>query len=141
MVKLTVVLDVKETPVCEHGPAVLFERSEVNGPLKKQFFACSATRNGTCTFKSYKCKSTSSNSDNGNDEYAMVGYGACIYARSTGKEGQIKVELIASRSRVAPLKRLSLPRLELCAALLGVKLYSNVSVALRMLAGSGLTRW
>ncbi|XP_058838147.1 rRNA N6-adenosine-methyltransferase ZCCHC4 isoform X1 [Topomyia yanbarensis] len=72
MVKLTVVLDVKETPVCEHGPAVLFERSEVNGPLKKQFFACSATRNGTCTFKSYKCKSTSSNSDNGNDEYAMV---------------------------------------------------------------------
>ncbi|XP_055614898.1 uncharacterized protein LOC129761208 [Toxorhynchites rutilus septentrionalis] len=61
-----------------------------------------------------------------------AGYGACIYARSTSKEGTTKIEIIASKSRVAPIKRLSLPRLELCAALLGAKLYARVSAALRM---------
>ncbi|XP_055623288.1 uncharacterized protein LOC129766713 [Toxorhynchites rutilus septentrionalis] len=67
-----------------------------------------------------------------------VGYGACLYTRSTGKEGQIKTELVAAKSRVAPLKRLSLPRLELCAALLGAKLYAKVSAALRM---EGIPCW
>ncbi|XP_058456570.1 uncharacterized protein LOC131433967 [Malaya genurostris] len=61
-----------------------------------------------------------------------VGYGACIYARSISLEGHVKVELIASKSRVAPLKRISLPRLELCSALLAAKLYSKISAALRM---------
>ncbi|XP_055645638.1 uncharacterized protein LOC129782531 [Toxorhynchites rutilus septentrionalis] len=67
-----------------------------------------------------------------------VGYGACLYTRLTGKEGQIKTELVAAKSRVAPLKRLSLPRLELCAALLGAKLYAKVSAALRM---EGIPCW
>ncbi|XP_055632814.1 uncharacterized protein LOC129773245 [Toxorhynchites rutilus septentrionalis] len=67
-----------------------------------------------------------------------VWYGACLYTRSTGKEGQIKTELVAAKSRVAPLKRLSLPRLELCAALLGAKLYAKVSAALRM---EGIPCW
>ncbi|XP_062713840.1 uncharacterized protein LOC134290678 [Aedes albopictus] len=61
-----------------------------------------------------------------------AGYGACIYARSTGMEGNVKIELIAAKSRVAPLKRITLPRLELCAALLGAKLYTKISTALRM---------
>ncbi|XP_062541543.1 uncharacterized protein LOC134209562 [Armigeres subalbatus] len=61
-----------------------------------------------------------------------AGYGACIYARSTNGEGEHILQLIASKSRVAPIKRLSLPRLELCAALLGAKLYARVSAALRM---------
>ncbi|XP_058817192.1 uncharacterized protein LOC131680498 [Topomyia yanbarensis] len=67
-----------------------------------------------------------------------VGYGACIYARSTGKDGHNKATLIISKSRVAPLKRLTLPRLELCAALLGAKLYARVSAALRM---EGIPCW
>ncbi|XP_055543581.1 uncharacterized protein LOC129729124 [Wyeomyia smithii] len=67
-----------------------------------------------------------------------VGYGACIYARSTGKDGQIKIELVAAKSRVAPLKRLSLPRLELCAAHLGARLYAKVTAALRL---EGIPCW
>lgn len=67
-----------------------------------------------------------------------LGYGACIYARSTSKDGQIKTELISSKSRVAPLKRISLPRLELCAALLGAKLYARVSAALGL---EGVSCW
>ncbi|XP_062540964.1 uncharacterized protein LOC134209006 [Armigeres subalbatus] len=34
-----------------------------------------------------------------------LAYGACIYARSTNKDGQTKTELISAKSRVAPLKR------------------------------------
>ncbi|XP_055634337.1 uncharacterized protein LOC129774599 [Toxorhynchites rutilus septentrionalis] len=68
-----------------------------------------------------------------------AGYGACIYARSsTSEDGKINIQLIASKSRVTPLKRLSLPRLELCAALLGAKLYAKVSAALGM---EGIPCW
>ncbi|XP_062539042.1 uncharacterized protein LOC134207338 [Armigeres subalbatus] len=61
-----------------------------------------------------------------------MAYGACIYARSTSKDGKINTELISAKSRVAPLKRISLPRLELCAALLGAKLYARIAAALEM---------
>jgi len=45
-------------------------------------------------------------------------YGACIYVRSSNAVDSHSVMLVCSKSRVAPLKGLSLPRLELCAALL-----------------------
>lgn len=54
-----------------------------------------------------------------------------MYAKSTGAEG-VKISLLASKSRVAPLKRVTLPRLELCAALLGAQLYDKVIKALDM---------
>jgi len=49
-------------------------------------------------------------------------YGACIYIRSTDFEDSHHTSLVCSRSRVSPLKNLSLPRLELCAALLSAQL-------------------
>ncbi|XP_015376264.1 PREDICTED: uncharacterized protein LOC107170613 [Diuraphis noxia] len=45
-------------------------------------------------------------------------YGACLYLRTTGVHKNIDVKLICAKSNVAPLKIVSLPRLELCAALL-----------------------
>ncbi|XP_018368508.1 PREDICTED: uncharacterized protein LOC108764668 [Trachymyrmex cornetzi] len=53
-------------------------------------------------------------------------YGACIYVRSKLSETQYKVNLLCAKSRVAPLKNLSLPRLELCAALLLAQLMHKV---------------
>ena len=50
-------------------------------------------------------------------------YGACLYIRSVDVVGNITTQLLCSKSRVAPLKRLSLPRLELCAAMLLADLY------------------
>ncbi|XP_040173686.1 uncharacterized protein LOC120906238 [Anopheles arabiensis] len=57
-------------------------------------------------------------------------YGACIYARCEGEGGQIRITLLSSKSRVAPLKRVTLPRLELCAAVLGVHLHHRVKKAM-----------
>jgi len=55
-----------------------------------------------------------------------VAYGACLYAVSTDRQGIIYSELICARSKVAPLKTMSLPRLELEAALLLARLYDTV---------------
>lgn len=49
------------------------------------------------------------------------GYGAVIYSK-TKINGEIKIELLTSKSRVAPVKVITIPRLELCAANLLVNL-------------------
>ena len=52
-------------------------------------------------------------------------YGACIYLRSTDMQGKHRTSLVCSKSRIAPLKSTTIPRLELCAALLLAKLYTT----------------
>ncbi|XP_049294150.1 uncharacterized protein LOC125769458 [Anopheles funestus] len=59
-------------------------------------------------------------------------YGACIYARCKNAEGEIRISLLASKSRVAPLKRVTLPRLELNAAVLGAHLQHRVQKAMQI---------
>jgi hypothetical protein len=49
-------------------------------------------------------------------------YGACIYIRSNNQEGKTTVKLLCAKSRVSPLKQVSLPRLELCGAVLLARL-------------------
>lgn len=57
-------------------------------------------------------------------------YGTCIYVRSIGSDGSITVQLLVSKNRVAPIKPTTIPRLELCAALLGARLFTKVLDAL-----------
>ncbi|XP_058827598.1 uncharacterized protein LOC131687522 [Topomyia yanbarensis] len=59
-------------------------------------------------------------------------YGACTYATSVDTQCNISVQLLASKSRVAPLKRVTLPMLELCAADLAAKLHSRIIQALQI---------
>ena len=41
-------------------------------------------------------------------------YGACLYLRSVNQQGEVTTKLLYSKSRVAPVKKITLPRLELC---------------------------
>ncbi|XP_061512577.1 uncharacterized protein LOC133393137 [Anopheles gambiae] len=59
-------------------------------------------------------------------------YGACVYARCENAAGEVRISLLASKSRVAPLKRVTLPRLELSAAVLGAHLHHRVKEAMQI---------
>lgn len=63
---------------------------------------------------------------------STVAYGACLYLRCVASDGSVTVRLITSKSRVAPLenleqkkKKMTIPRLELSAALLLSHLYEK----------------
>ncbi|GFS72408.1 integrase catalytic domain-containing protein [Trichonephila clavipes] len=45
-------------------------------------------------------------------------YGAALYLRCINTSGQISVRFLCSKSKVAPLKSITIPRLELCATVL-----------------------
>lgn len=49
-------------------------------------------------------------------------YGSVAYLRVTDEAGNVHVAFVLARSRVAPRKQQSIPRLELCAALVGAQL-------------------
>lgn len=74
------------------------------------------------------------------------GYAACVYVRSVNSNGDVKTRLLASKTKVAPLKPLSIPRLELMAAVLLSKLIlyikqnlKNINVNVTALTDSSVT--
>ncbi|GFU26173.1 integrase catalytic domain-containing protein [Trichonephila clavipes] len=72
---------------------------------------------------------------NGNSELHLFvnacksSYGACVYVRTVTPLG-VKIKLIRTRSSVAPLKTLIIPRLELMACCIGARLIHAVFAAL-----------
>lgn len=63
---------------------------------------------------------------------SLQAYSACIYLRSITERGKIVIHLIAAKSKVAPLKGMTVPRLELSGALLAVRLANVVRGSLRL---------
>lgn len=57
---------------------------------------------------------------------SSLAYGACIYLRSESQDS-ISSHLLCSKSRVAPLKTLTIPKLELSAALVLAELVANLA--------------
>ncbi|GFQ82556.1 integrase_H2C2 domain-containing protein [Trichonephila clavata] len=56
-------------------------------------------------------------------------YGAVVYIQAVSKTGDTRSQLLCSKSRVAPLKIMTIPRLKLAACLLLVKLTNKVLAA------------
>ncbi|CAG7720691.1 unnamed protein product [Allacma fusca] len=56
-------------------------------------------------------------------------YAAAIYIRTISRDGNVVVRLVASKSRVSPIKTTSIPRLELCATELLAHLMEAVVAA------------
>lgn len=59
-------------------------------------------------------------------------FGACLYLRSVTHDGEVHTHLFTSKSRVAPLKATTIPRLELCGALLLTELITGIQAELRL---------
>ncbi|XP_033122036.1 uncharacterized protein LOC117121051, partial [Anneissia japonica] len=54
------------------------------------------------------------------------GYGMCAYLKQEAQDGTIQVSLVLARSRVAPLKYVSIPRMELTAAVMAARLTDSI---------------
>ena len=63
---------------------------------------------------------------------SLKGYGSCVYIRHQLDETTFDVAFVAARSRVAPMKIVTLPRLELLACLLGARLLYFILTALHL---------
>ena len=59
-------------------------------------------------------------------------YGAAVYIRSTDAAGKVSTHLVFSKSRVAPTKTVSLPRLELLVAVINSRLLKFVAESLSL---------
>ena len=55
-----------------------------------------------------------------------LAYGAACYVRLKYIDGTIKVSFLLGKSRLAPIKVVTIPRLELCAAVLAAKMHESI---------------
>ena len=63
---------------------------------------------------------------------SIQAYGAVVYLLCGYEDGTVSCRLIASKSKVAPLKTITVPRLELMGAMLGLRLTQNICRVLQM---------
>lgn len=62
---------------------------------------------------------------------SQCAYGACVYMRTIDANDDVRVNLLCAKSKVSPLKPTTIPRLELCAALLAARLSKSVVDSIR----------
>lgn len=80
-------------------------------------------------------KTTSRSRDiqlHGFSDASSLALAAVVYVRVVDEDEEVHVTLLASKTRVAPLKQLTIPRLELCAAVLLAKLLHDLSDLLKI---------
>ncbi|KAL7290394.1 hypothetical protein TKK_0016085 [Trichogramma kaykai] len=58
-------------------------------------------------------------------------YAAALYVRVQNPEGQVQTHLVQSKSRVGPSEETTIPRMELLAATLGVRLAHSIETAMK----------
>ncbi|XP_045452957.1 uncharacterized protein LOC123662116 [Melitaea cinxia] len=63
---------------------------------------------------------------------SKVAYAAVVYLRVVDEVGNVYVSLVTSKTKVAPIKQVSIPRLELCGAVLLAKLMIEVAGVMKV---------
>lgn len=86
--------------------------------------------NEVCIPRHILCKQATYVEIHGFADASNQAYGACIYVKSKNELKDVVVRLLCAKSKVAPVKLVSLPRLELCAAVLLSKLLQSVKRSL-----------
>ena len=66
------------------------------------------------------------------NDASMAGYGAVSYLRLANDKGQVHCSIVMAKSRVAPLKKMTIPRLELAAATVAVRLNAIITKELEI---------
>ena len=56
-----------------------------------------------------------------------VAYGAACYIKFRYVNGTVKITFLLGKSRLAPIKLVTIPRLEICAAVFAAKMYDSIS--------------
>jgi len=69
---------------------------------------------------------------------SCTAYGCCSYLRCVNKSGQVCTSLVYGKGRVAPIKGLSIPRLELQAAVVAVRVDSMLREQLKLDLGPSI---
>nr|CAI5822893.1 unnamed protein product [Callosobruchus analis] len=78
------------------------------------------------------CRSPVSIQLHGFSDASERAYGAVVYIRSLDTQGNCFVNILCAKTRVAPLKPITIPRLELCGALLLAQLMSKVKESMNI---------
>lgn len=102
---------------------------EVSPPVKVQFDNFITSLNSLNSLKISRwvyCTSTDDVELHTFTDASERAYGACVYVRTSAKDGSVYVRLLCSKNKVAPIKPTTMPRLELCGALLGTRLCTKV---------------
>lgn len=83
--------------------------------------------------KEMKCDETSGNTITEREIHVFTdasekAYCAAAYLRCVKRNGECTTSLIASKTKVAPLKKMTLPRLELMGAFIGARLGNSYQI-------------
>ena len=71
---------------------------------------------------------------------STVGYGACAYLRIINEDSTVSISLLLGKSRLAPIKEVSIPRLELSGAVVACRLKEMIETELEIKINS-YTYW
>lgn len=61
---------------------------------------------------------------------SQAAYAACIFVRSESPDGIVHLQLLQAKTRITPLKKITIPRLELMSAMIGARLFESVKNAM-----------
>ena len=79
----------------------------------------------------YSSQTNSSQQIHGFCDASEKAYGAVVYLRSQNKKS-IKISFLCAKSKIAPLTKITIPKLELCAALLLSELLAKIRNSLEL---------